>query len=75
MAGISNNEIKWVKSLQMKKNREQTGLFIVEGEKMLAEAMRTVTREQIAEAAGQLTLHTVFLLRAADGEEAEPDAG
>ena len=42
---------------------------------MLAEAMRTVTREQIAEAAGQLTLHTVFLLRAADGEEAEPDAG
>ena len=42
---------------------------------MLAAAMRQVTREQIAEAAKQLTLHTVCLLRAEDGEEAAPDAG
>lgn len=42
---------------------------------MLAEAMRQVTREQIAEAAKQLRLHTVCLLRAEDGEEAVPDAG
>ena len=42
---------------------------------MLAEAMRQVTREQIAEAAKQLTLDTVYLLRAEDGEEADADAG
>ena len=41
----------------------------------LAEAMRQVTREQIAEAAKQLTLDTVYLLRAEDGEEADADAG
>ena len=36
---ISNNEIKKVKSLQQKKFRDETGLFIVEGEKMVREAM------------------------------------
>ncbi len=35
---ISNNEIKRVKSLRMKKFRAQLGLFIVEGEKLVAEA-------------------------------------
>ena len=38
MASISNNEIKKVKSLQQKKFRDETGLFIVEGEKMVDEA-------------------------------------
>ena len=38
MASISNNEIKRVKSLQQKKFRDETGLFIVEGEKMVEEA-------------------------------------
>ena len=36
---ISNNEIKKIKSLQQKKFRDQTGLFIVEGEKMVQEAV------------------------------------
>mgnify|MGYP003292908406 CR=1 FL=1 len=36
---ISNNEIKKVKSLQQKKFRDETGLFIVEGEKMVREAI------------------------------------
>ena len=36
---ISNNEIKKIKSLQQKKFRDQTGLFIVEGEKMVQEAI------------------------------------
>ena len=36
---ISNNEIKRVKSLQQKKFRDETGLFIVEGEKMVEEAL------------------------------------
>ena len=39
MAGISNNEIKRVKALQQKKFREETGLFTVEGEKMVDEAV------------------------------------
>lgn len=39
MASVSNNEIKRVKSLQQKKFRDETGLFIVEGEKMVEEAV------------------------------------
>ena len=39
MSVISNNEIKHVKSLAMKKFRDLTGLFTVEGEKMVAEAL------------------------------------
>ena len=36
---ISNNEIKRIKSLQQKKFRDESGLFIVEGEKMVEEAL------------------------------------
>ena len=39
MASISNNEIKKVKSLQQKKFRDEYGLFTVEGEKMVEEAL------------------------------------
>ena len=39
MAIISNNEIKRVKALQQKKMRDAEGLFIVEGEKMVQEAV------------------------------------
>ena len=35
---ISNNEIKKIKALQQKKFRDEEGLFIVEGEKMVQEA-------------------------------------
>lgn len=38
MSLISNIEIKKVKSLQQKKFRDEYGLFVVEGEKMVAEA-------------------------------------
>lgn len=38
---ISNNEIKRIKSLQQKKFRDQSGLFIVEGEKMVQEARKS----------------------------------
>lgn len=48
MASISNNEIKRVKSLQQKKFRDETGLFIVEGEKMVDEAVGSYLRvEQV----------------------------
>jgi TrmH family RNA methyltransferase len=38
---ISKNKIKWIRSLQQKKNREDLGLFIVEGEKMVNEALNS----------------------------------
>lgn len=41
MGLISNNEIKKVKALQQKKFRDETGLFAVEGEKMVEEALRS----------------------------------
>ena len=36
---LSNNDIKRIKSLHQKKFRDEAGLFIVEGEKMVQEAM------------------------------------
>lgn len=39
MASISNNEIKKVKSLSQKKFRDEYGLFVVEGDKMVEEAL------------------------------------
>ena len=58
MASISNNEIKRVKSLQQKKFRDETGLFTVEGEKMVDEAVSSdfhvehiYRREEIGEEA------------------------
>lgn len=41
MSLISNNEIKRIKSLQQKKFRDETGLFVVEGEKMVEEALNS----------------------------------
>lgn len=58
MASISNNEIKRLKSLQQKKFRDETGLFTVEGEKMVDEAVSSdfhvehiYRREEIGEEA------------------------
>ncbi len=39
MKSISNNEIKRLKALQQKKFRDEEGLFVVEGEKMVEEAL------------------------------------
>lgn len=38
---LSNNDIKKIKSLHQKKFRDETGLFIVEGEKMVQEAIES----------------------------------
>lgn len=38
---VSNNEIKFVKSLEQKKYRDSNGMFVVEGEKMVEEALRS----------------------------------
>lgn len=39
MSGLSKNKIKWIRSLHQKKHRDELGLFIVEGEKMVSEAL------------------------------------
>ncbi|MBR5661196.1 MAG: RNA methyltransferase [Bacteroidales bacterium] len=38
---VSNNEIKFVKSLEQKKFRDSNGMFVVEGEKMVEEALNS----------------------------------
>lgn len=38
---LSNNEIKRVRSLSQKKFRDESGLFVVEGEKMVEEALKS----------------------------------
>ena len=47
MAAISNNEIKKVKALQQKKFRDETGLFIVEGEKMVEVLADALTKNKV----------------------------
>lgn len=39
MSELSKNKIKWIKSLQLKKHRDLENLYIVEGEKMVLEAL------------------------------------
>ncbi len=39
MAGLSSNQIKFIRSLSQKKFRQQSGLFIAEGEKIVNEAL------------------------------------
>ncbi len=41
MSSISNSEIKRIKALQQKKFRDEEGLFVLEGEKMLEEAVKS----------------------------------
>lgn len=41
MKALSSNEIKFIKSLSQKKYRDESGLFVVEGEKMVAEALNS----------------------------------
>ena len=39
---LSVNNIKFIKSLQLKKNRIESGLFVIEGEKMIIEAIQYI---------------------------------
>lgn len=45
MQSLSKNKIKWIRSLQLKKNRDELGLFIVEGEKMVHEAIENFSQQ------------------------------
>jgi TrmH family RNA methyltransferase len=39
VTGLSVNKIKWIRSLQQKKFRDELGLFVIEGEKIVKEAL------------------------------------
>ena len=39
MAALSSNQIKFIRSLSQKKYRQESGLFVVEGEKLVKEAL------------------------------------
>ena len=52
MSDLSKNKIKWIRSLHQKKIREEEGLFCVEGEKMVLEAIA------FASDSVQLIVHT-----------------
>ncbi len=45
MADISANKIKWIRSLHQKKFREELGFFIIEGEKLVNEALQLLPHE------------------------------
>ena len=56
MEALSNNEIRQIRSLREKKFRDESGLFLVEGEKMVSEALssgldvvRVVRRSDVGE--------------------------
>lgn len=40
MSNLSKNKVKWIRSLYLKKNRDDLGLYIVEGEKMCRELIQ-----------------------------------
>lgn len=52
MTGLSANKIKWIRSLQQKKFRDELGLFVIEGEKLVSEALT------ICPSAIELIIHT-----------------
>ena len=45
MQKISIQKLKWLKSLQLKKNRDNEGCFIIEGEKIGLESMSNISQE------------------------------
>ena len=56
METISNNELKQIRALREKKYRDESGLFLVEGEKLVAEAeasgfriVRIIRRDEVGE--------------------------
>ena len=54
---IGKNTIKWVHSLEMKKNRKREGLFVAEGTKVVGDLL------------SRFRMHTVFATEAWKGED------
>jgi len=42
---LSGNKIKWIRSLHEKKTRDTEGLYLIEGEKMVLEALKTIPEQ------------------------------
>ncbi len=64
-SSVSHNEIKFVKSLEHKKFRDENGLFVVEGEKMVSEALAStfgVEKVYRADETGSATMARLSLL-------------
>ena len=62
---ITNSEIKQIRSLREKKFRDESGLFVVEGEKMVAEALQSgldVTNVYRVEEIGEKAMERISLL-------------
>ena len=49
MASLSSNQIKFIRSLSQKKFRQETGLFVAEGEKILSVALTEHNEEEVTE--------------------------
>lgn len=67
---LTNAQIKSIRKLRDKKFRDETGLFIVEGEKMLDEALRSGWKVELvvrSEEVGQKVMDQLSLLSTAPG--------
>ena len=49
MEALSKNRLKWIRSLQLKKNRDAEGVFVVEGEKMVLEVVQPAFASSVIE--------------------------
>ncbi len=49
MEVLSKNRLKWIRSLQLKKNRDAAGVFVVEGEKMVLEVVQPAFASSVTE--------------------------
>jgi TrmH family RNA methyltransferase len=47
VSNLSKNKVKWIRSLSLKKNRDELGLYIVEGEKMCQELIQNYTDQVV----------------------------
>lgn len=48
LEALSKAKIKWLRSLQQKKNREAEKVFVIEGEKMVREGLETIPDQLVA---------------------------
>lgn len=63
---LSKNRLKWIRSLQLKKNRDAAGLFVVEGEKMVLEVLQEPFAESVVEVVS-LKEHTNLIPKSQQG--------
>lgn len=57
ITSAGNEACKWVRSLQLKKNRDENGVFVLEGEKMVEEFLQYIDADQNTKS----RLHSMFV--------------